>query len=388
MPTTRRSFLKTSAAVAVPALIGLRPSVRAQSAREGKLGVALCGLGGFSKQSIAPELPSAKNVWFAGAITGDTAKGREWAKQYGFPEKNIWSYADMARLADAKDIAIVHVVTPNNLHAPHTIAAAKAGTHVMVEKPMATSSAQCEQMIAAAKSAGVRLGVSYRLHWEPHHVQAAAQLAGGAVGSLANGSYEFSWGYAGFLADPERRKTIKLWLLDQKLTGGGALFDTGVYPIQAACMMTGKVPVAARGFASTRHKDLFPAGVEETMSFELTFADGFQALCRASYSGSFHQCTTYGPKGVVEILPGLPAGSVFGQSSNGKPNPKRLVVNRKDIPADDTLQLGAMLDAFAQAITAGTPFKADGAMGLRDIRIVEAVYASVAQGGKSVSIKP
>lgn len=386
MPHTRRAFVKT-AVFAAPALVGLRNSVRAQATREGKLGVALCGLGGFSKQSIAPELPSAKNVFFAGAITGDAAKGRAWAQQYGFPEKNIWSYDAIARLADAKDIAIVHVVTPNSLHAAHTIAAAKAGKHVMVEKPMATSSTQCEQMIAAAKSAGVRLGVSYRLHWEPHHVQAAGQLAGGAVGSLANGSYEFSWGYAGALADPERRKTIKQWLLDPKLTGGGALFDTGVYPIQAACMMTGRVPVAARGFASTRHKEIFPAGVEETMSFELTFADGFQALCRASYSGNFHQCTTYGPKGVVEILPGLPSGSVFGQSSNGKPNPKRLVVNRKEIATEDTLQLGAMLDAFAHAITTGAPFQADGAMGLRDVRIMEAVYASAAQGGKEVTIK-
>jgi glucose-fructose oxidoreductase len=384
-PVTRRSFLKTSA-LAAPALLGLNAVVRAQTAREGKLGVALCGLGGFSRQSIAPELPSAKNVYFAGAITGDAAKGRAWALQYGFPEKNVWSYADMARLAEAKDIAIVHVVTPNSLHAAHTIAAAKAGKHIMVEKPMATSSAQCEQMIAAAKSAGVHLGVSYRLHWEPHHVQAAAQLAGGAAGNLANGSYEFSWGYAGGLADPERRKTIKQWLLDPKMTGGGALFDTGVYPIQAACMMTGQVPVTARGFASTRHKEIFPAGVEETMSFELTFADGFQALCRASYSGSFHQCTTYGPKGVVEILPGAPNGSVFGQSAHGKTSPKRLVVNRKDLPAEDTLQLGAMLDAFAHAITTGAPFKADGAMGLRDVRIMEAVYASVAQGGKAVPI--
>jgi len=192
---------------------------------------------------------------------------------------------------------------------------------------------------------------------------------------------------AAALADPERRKTIKQWLLDPKLTGGGALFDTGVYPIQAACMMTGRVPVAARGSASTRHKDLFPAGVEETMNFELIFADGFVAQCRASYSGNFHQCTTYGPKGVVEILPGLPTGSVFGQSSNGKPNPKRLVVNRKEVAAEDTLQLGAMLDAFAHAITNNQPFAADGPMGLRDLRIAEAVMASVAQGGKTVSIR-
>lgn len=384
--TTRRSFLKTTA-IAAPAIIGLNPLVRAQAANEGKLGVALCGLGGFSKQSIAPELPLAKNVYFAGAITGDAAKGREWAKQYGFPEKNIFGYADMAKLADCKDIAIVHVVTPNSLHAEHSIAAAKAGKHVMCEKPMATSSEQCEAMISAAKSANVQLGVSYRLQWEPHHVKAADALRNGAVGDLSNGNYEFSWGYAGALANPQFAATIKKWLLDPKIAGGGAMFDTGVYAVQAACMMAGKAPVAVRGLPTTRHPNLFPEGIEETMSFELMFDDGFQALCRASYSNNFHQCTTLGPKGVVEVLPGLTGGSVYAQSGGGKPNPKRLVVNRKDVPAEDTLQLAVMLDAFAQSITAKTPFQADGAMGLRDIRITEAIYASAKQGGISVAVK-
>ncbi len=378
---SRRSFLKTSA-LAMPALAGLNVAVRGQSAREGKVGVALCGLGGFSRQSIAPELPGAKNVWFAGAITGDAAKGREWAKQYGFPEKNIYGYADMARMADNSDIQIVHVVTPNSLHAEHSIAAAKAGKHVMCEKPMATSSAQCDAMIAAAKAANVQLGVSYRLLWEPHHVKATELLASGTVGALSNGNYEFSWGYAAGLSDPQRRKTIKQWLLDPKMAGGGALFDTGVYPVQAACYLTGKVPTAVRGMPVTRHKDLFPTGVEETMSFELLFEDGFQALCRASYSNAFHQCTTLGPKGSVEILPGQPTGSVFGQSNGGKPNPKRLVVNRKEVPAEDTLQLGVMLDEFAKSITSRTPFKCPGEMGRRDIRILEAIYASAKRNGE------
>lgn len=389
---TRRSFLRRTgtagvACFAAPAIVGLSPHVNAQTAREGKLGVALVGLGGFSTVSIAPELPTAKNVYLAGVVTGDPdQKGKAWAAKYGFSEKNIFSYGDMARLAEAKDIALVHVVTPNSLHAEHTIAAAKAGKHVLVEKPMATSTAQCDAMIAAARAAGVQLGVSYRLQWEPHHVQAAALIAGGAVGTPANGSYEFSWGYAAALADPQRRNAVKRWLLDPKMAGGGALFDTGVYPIQSACALSGQTPVAVRGFPSTRHKDLFPAGVEETMSFELSFADGFQAICRASYSGGFHQCTTYGPKGVVEVLPAPQGGSVFGQSSNGKPNPKRLLVNRKEVPAEDTLQLGVLLDEFARAITEKRPFKADGAIGRRDIRIVEAIYASVAQGGKSVTL--
>ena len=380
---SRRSFLKT-AAFAAPAIVGMNSLVRAQSAREGKLGIALCGLGGFSKQSIAPELPSAQNVYFAGAITGNAAKGREWAAQYGFPERNIFSYADMAKLADAKDIAIVHVVTPNSLHAEHSIAAAKAGKHVMCEKPMATTVEQCEAMIAAAKAADVSLGVNYRLHWEPHHVKAVEALRNGAVGDLSNGNYEFSWGYAAGLSDPRRAATIKKWLLDPKMAGGGAMFDTGVYGVQAACMMTGKSPVAVRGMPTTRHRELFPKGVEETMSFELIFDDGFQALCRASYSNNFHQCTTLGHKGMVEVLPGVPTGSVYGQSAGGKPNDKRLMINKKEVEAANTLQLSVMLDAFARSITDKTSFLSPGEMGLRDVRIIEAIYASVKQGGARV----
>jgi glucose-fructose oxidoreductase len=384
---SRRSFLKT-AAFAAPAIVGMNSLVRAQSAREGKLGIALCGLGGFSKQSIAPELPAAQNVYFAGAITGNAAKGREWAAQYGFPEKNIFSYADMAKLAEAKDIAIVHVVTPNALHAEHSIAAAKAGKHVMCEKPMATTVEQCEAMIAAAKAADVSLGVNYRLHWEPHHVKAVEALRNGAVGDLSNGNYEFSWGYAAGLSDPRRAATIKKWLLDPKMAGGGAMFDTGVYGVQAACMMTGKSPVAVRGMPTTRHRELFPQGVEETMSFELIFDDGFQALCRASYGNNFHQCTTLGHKGMVEVLPGVPTGSVYGQSAGGKPNDKRLVINKREIEAKNTLQLGVMLDAFARSITDKTSFLCPGEMGLRDVRIIEAIYASAKRGGARVELRP
>ena len=223
--SSRRSFLKT-AALAAPAVVGLNPAVRAQAAREGKLGVALCGLGGFSRQSIAPELPTATNVYFAGAITGDAAKGREWAQQYGFSEKNLFSYAEMEKLADCGDIQIVHVVTPNSLHAQHSIAAAKAGKHVMCEKPMATRSEDCEAMIESARTTGVQLGVSYRLHWEPHHGKAIEALAEGAVGTLSNGNYEFSWGYAGGLTGPNK-DSLKKWLLDPVLAGGGGVVDTG-----------------------------------------------------------------------------------------------------------------------------------------------------------------
>ena len=350
-----------------------------------KLGMAVVGLGGYATRSVGPEIIACQHVRLAGVVTGDAEKGRSWAKEHGFEQDAIYSYENFDTIASDDRIDFVHIALPNSMHAEFAIRAAQAGKHVMVEKPMAISSQQCEKMIAAAKQAGVLLGVNYRLHWEPHHVKATEQLSSGIIGDLTNGNYEFSWGYARALTGPNK-DNVKKWLLDPKMAGGGALFDTGVYPIQAACYLTGREPVAVRGFPATRHPDLFPEGVEETMSYELLFDDGFQALCRASYSQSFHQCTTLGPKGLVEILPGQ-KGSVFGQSGAGNPNPKRLFVNKKEIELKQTLQQAELLDAFAVAINQGNKtFRTPGEMGLRDIRIVERVYESAAKGGLKVCI--
>ena len=350
-----------------------------------KLGMAVVGLGGYATRSVGPEIAACQHVRLAGVVTGDAEKGRSWAKEHGFEQDAIYSYENFDTIASDDRIDFVHIALPNSMHAEFAIRAAQAGKHVMVEKPMAISSQQCEKMIAAAKQAGVLLGVNYRLHWEPHHVKATEQLSSGIIGDLTNGNYEFSWGYARALTGPNK-DNVKKWLLDPKMAGGGALFDTGVYPIQAACYLTGREPVAVRGFPATRHPDLFPEGVEETMSYELLFDDGFQALCRASYSQSFHQCTTLGPKGLVEILPGQ-KGSVFGQSGAGNPNPKRLFVNKKEIELKQTLQQAELLDAFAVAINEGNKtFRTPGEMGLRDIRIVERVYESAAKGGLKVCI--
>lgn len=387
MNTTRRSFLKTSGSGLATILAASAAPTLLKGAHHGsqkKLGLAIIGLGGYATNNIAPEMKFTKNVRLVGVVTGNPdTKGKAWAKEYGFEENAIYTYDTIDKIAEDDRIDLVHVALPNSMHAEFAIRAAKAGKHVMVEKPMATSSEECQAMIDAAKKAGVLLGVNYRLHWEPHHARAIELLAEGAVGDLTNGNYEFSWGYYRALTGPNK-DTIKKWLLDPKMTGGGALFDTGVYPIQAACYLTGKEPISVRGFAATRHPEVFPDGVEETMSYELMFDDGFQALCRASYSQSFHQCTTLGPKGRVEVLPGE-KGSVYGQSGRGTYNPKLLYLHGNEIVLEQTYQQARLLEAFASSIQADDKtFKASGDMGLRDIRIAEAVYRSAAKDGASV----
>ena len=388
---SRRQFTRGGIATALAA--GVAPSFHQAMAQGGgkKLGLAIVGLGGYATGNIAPEVASCEHVTLAGVVTGNPdTKGKEWAAQYGFPADAIYTYDTVDKIAADDRIDMVHIALPNSMHAEFAIKCARAGKHVMVEKPMAISSEECEAMIAAAKEAGVLLGMNNRLHWEPHHVKAIELVAKGVIGDIACGNYEFSWGYAGALMGPNKDK-IKKWLLDPKMAGGGALFDTGVYPLQAACYLTGKEPVSVRGFASKVHPELFPDGVEETMSFEMLFDDGFQALCRASYSQSYHQCTTLGNKGAIEIRGGLREdgrpGNVFTQS-NGTPNPKLLFHNRREIKARQTLQQATLLDAFATTIKKGDKtFKTPGEMGLRDIRIAEKVYESAAKGGMSVEVQ-
>ena len=113
----------------------------------------------------------------AGIVTGTPAKAETWKAQYNIPDKNIYNYDNMEKMADNPDIDVVYVVTPNGLHAEHTIKAAKAGKHVLCEKPMEVSPEKCQQMIDACKKAGRQLAIGYRLHFEPTNLECVRLVA-------------------------------------------------------------------------------------------------------------------------------------------------------------------------------------------------------------------
>ncbi|HUR60128.1 MAG TPA: Gfo/Idh/MocA family oxidoreductase [Opitutaceae bacterium] len=223
---SRRHFVGRFALGA--AAVALAGRSRGQMAPTKKLGLALCGLGNYARGQLEPALKLTQHCHLTGVVTGSREKGVQWAKDHGFPEKNIYHYDTMAELADNPDIDIVYVVTPNALHARHTIAAAKAGKHVICEKPMALNAAECDTMIAACKAANVRLSIGYRLHFEPH-TQELKRLAKdkdfGAFMKMSGGN--------GF------RMQRKVWRADYKLSGGGPLMDMGIYSVQAACIAAG-----------------------------------------------------------------------------------------------------------------------------------------------------
>jgi glucose-fructose oxidoreductase len=370
---SRRSFLSQSCRVVagaalLPSLVG--SPLHAGTSAGRKLGVAIVGLGGYATDSVVPELMHSRKVRIAAVVTGDPeGKGKQWAERHGFSKNQVFHYREMNRLRECEDVDFVHVITPTGLHAEHSMAAAEAGKHVLCEKPMAVNSAQCRDMIRYCRERGVLLGVGYRLHWEPHHMEMMRLVRSGAFGALHALNTEFSW----------RRGNDKPWLLDPALAGGGAMSDTGVYLVQAACELSGALPDRIVAIARSS-RDVYPAGIEESMDAVMEFPGSFGTFARASYVYHRHALELQCDGGSLS-LHGHNGGSTFGQPWREYLSGKVLnLPGEKRFKVEDVFQIARMYDAFAEAIVAGNSFIADGQMGLRDLVILEAIQRAAATG--------
>jgi glucose-fructose oxidoreductase len=366
-PVSRRRFLTQLSAAATTAFALVPRLGRAldRPAPAHKLGVALVGLGNYSRGELGPALRKTEYCRLAGVVTGDPTKGARWAKEYGFSEKNIFSYDAMARLADAPDIDIVYVVTPNALHAPYCIAAAKAGKHVICEKPMATSVAECDAIIAACHAANVRLSIGYRLHFDPLHEELRRLVRTQEFGPFM----KMSGGFAFVMGTPQ-------WRATKKLAGGGPLMDLGVYVIQESCMAAGAAPVAITARELPKQRPEFFVDVEESLEWTMEFAGGARSECYSSYNSSRDNFRAEAKGGWYEVGPAFGYRNLKAATSRGP-------VIATPPPSQQALQM----DDFAQCILTGRATPVPGEMGRRDVTIIEAIYASIAAGSKRTEVK-
>jgi len=357
---SRRGFVRT-ASVGIGALtLGSLWPFKATAKPGKKLGIALVGLGGYSGGQLAPALQLTQHCYLAGLVTGTPAKATEWGEKYKIPAKNIYNYQNFDSIKDNPDIDIVYVVLPVSMHKEFTIRAAKAGKHVICEKPMALNVADCQEMINACKKAGRMLSIGYRLHFDPYHQEimrlGQKQVSGALTGfEAANG---FRWG-----GNPDA------WRLKKALAGGGGLMDMGVYTIQAARYTTGKEPVAVTARQEKTRPELFKE-VDETVFFELEFPGGLKAQCKSSYNNNWSSLKATAQRGSFELDPGFPYNGIKGKSTNGI------------ISYPPMNQQAAQMDDFAQCVNNGKATRVPGEEGLKDMKVVEAIYRSLANGGR------
>lgn len=368
-PLTRRRFIG-QLSLATAAALSLPRSLRAaaQAAAGPKLGIAFAGLGSYATHQLAPAIAETEHLRITGVITGTAAKGEQWRRKYGLPAGSVYSYETLDRVADNPEIDIVYVVTPPGTHRDLVVRAAKAGKHVICEKPMATNVADCEAMIAACRDAGKQLGIGYRLHYEPHH-----QVLDRLAADSQFGPFKKMKGGFGF-----RMPGGRPWRLNKKLAGGGPLPDVGIYVIQAARRGAGGVwPVAVTAKEHPKTRPEVFTEVEETITWTMEFPGGVTAEGWSSYNDSANRFRAENADGRnwLEIDPAYTYGGLAGRTSRGAMDVRNLN------------QQAAQLEDFARCILENRPTPVGGEMGRRDIAVIEAIYASAAAGGKRVEVR-
>jgi predicted dehydrogenase len=321
-----------------------------------KLGIALVGLGKYAGGQLAPALKETTACYLAGIVTGSPDKAKTWKAQYNIPDKNIYSYDNFDTIKDNPDIDIVYVVLPNALHAEYVIRAAKAGKHVICEKPMAITVEECDRMIAACKEAGKMLSIGYRLHFEPYNMQ-MKQLGQNKV-----------YGAVTKIKADNGMSDAEGWRLDKKLAGGGPLMDVGIYCVQGARYTSGKEPIAVTAKEGPKTNPTKFSSVEESLTWQMEFPEGLVAECSSSYSKEMNLLHADAERGWFELSPAYPYSGQQGKTSDGPMNFPQ--VN----------QQARQMDDFAIAVSTDRPTPVPGEMGRRDVKILQAIYKAMETG--------
>ena len=333
---------------------------------KGVLKVAIMGLGGYANR-VARAMEQCTRAKITGVISGTPSKIKEWQKRYSIPDKNCYNYENYTDLKKNPDIDAVYIITPNALHCAQSIGVAKAGKHVICEKPMAINAEEGRQMVAACETAGVQLLIGYRMHFEPKTLEAIGLRTSGALGTI-----RFFQGLSGFrIGNPNQ------WRLNKSLAGGGAMMDIGIYSINGARYMVGEEPIWVTAQETKTDPVKFKEGVDETIQFQLGFPSGAVASCLSTYNMTdLDRFYLNGSKGHVSMQPSTGYGPIQGSSHLGPLTAP--VVTHQTVQMD--AMAGSILDNYQPQISVS------GREGLKDMIIIDAIYQAI-ESGKKVKLE-
>lgn len=330
------------------------------------LRVAIMGLGSYGTR-VADAMKECTKAKLVGVISGTPSKIPVWQSKYGIPEKNCYNYENFDNIKNNPDIDAVYIITPNALHKDEAIRVAWAGKHVICEKPMAINAKEGKEMVDACKKANVKLLIGYRMHFEPKTLEVIRMRNAGEFGKVL-----FFQGLTGFrIGDPTQ------WRLKKELAGGGAMMDIGIYSINGARYMVGEEPIWVTAQETKTDKVKFKEGVDETITFQLGFPGGAVASCLSTYSmNNLDKFFLNGDKGFAEMLPSTGYGPIKGKTNKGE----------LDFPhkTHQTIQMDEMAEIIFNNKQPVVPV--DGEEGLKDMKIIDAIYVAV-KTGKKVSLK-
>ena len=371
---TRRGFITRvgegvlAANLTAPLLKSAHAQLRVPDPPGKKLGWAIVGLGSLSINQILPAFAKCEKSKVVAFVSGHPDKANKLALRYGVNPKNIYNYQNYDSIKDNPEVDVIYIVLPNSMHAEYTVRGLEAGKHVLSEKPMAATSAECKQMIDTAKKADRKLMIAYRCRYEPLNREAIR-----IARSQELGPTQIILADTGFaMGDPN------VWRLKKSLAGGGSMFDIGIYALNASRYLTGEEPVEVNALTYSAPNDPRFKEVEGNTIFQLRFPSGILANCSSSYC-YFHQShyRVMGTKGRLEMDPATwYNGNRMWIERDGKI--EQIEINEVD-------HFAAEMDHMSDCVMQNKQPLTPGEEGLRDLKIIEAVYES-ARSGKTVKL--
>ena len=354
-------------AVGQPMPRGVRlPDTPPQPRSEDSVGFAIIGLGGYALHQMMPRFARSRRAHIAALVSGNAEKAATVGAAYGVPEDARYSYDSFDEIVADERVEAVYIVLPTGLHAEWAEKAFAAGKHVLCEKPMAMDPAECQRMIDAAERAGRKLMIAYHCHFEPYNLRAMELMREEAVGDIRLIRTDQHYN-----AGPATPATN--WRLSRALGGQGPLEDYGIYGVQSALYLSGEMPelIGARAFQ--------PAGdprfteIAAYVGTMMQFPSGAVAQLSTSYDAAGSNRALV--RGVGGTLTMDPATNYDGIEMS-----LRVGGATEDFQlGDSTVQFAAQLDHLADAIRDGTEIRTPGEMGLRDIRLMTAIYTAAAE---------
>jgi len=322
---------------------------------------AVIGLGHISQAAVLPAFKHAKrNSTLAALVSGEPKKLKQLGRRYGV--QRTCGYEGVDELFASGEIDAVYIALPNDMHKDYTIRAARAGLHVLCEKPMAVSASECEEMIRATRAANVKLMIAYRLHFERANLEVAKHARSGKLGELRFFTSDFSMQ----VSDDNIR-------LNPPEKGGGPLYDIGIYCMNAAryCMGEDPVEVWATG---ARSKDPRFREVDETVAATMRFKDERLATFTCSFGAadkSVYSIT--GTKGSVTLDPAYEyaVGLAYRMKIGERETKKKF--GKSDQFAPELLY-------FSDCVLNDREPEPSGEEGLADVQIIEGMLQSISSG--------
>ena len=319
----------------------------------GSIGWGIVGLGRVAGSEIAPAIGSLANSRLVGVASRDAARAKEFADQHGA----AWAYDDVDRLLADPDVDAVYIATPNALHADQAVAAASAGKHVLCDKPMATSVADAERVVAACDEAGIQLGITFQTRYHQGMAEIRDIVASGEIGRVVLAQVEMSPG----------RTLLKGWRNDPALAGAGTTNNVGVHAYDLLRFLLQAEVVEAQGALAVE------PGLElDTVSLALLRFDGdVLAFVNVNQATPYHlpDMVLQGSEGRIlgrnVTRPGL-RGEVQVIGRNGE----------RTFETDTSGCYAATVGAFADAVLSGRPVSPSGLDGLSSVRLVDALVTS------------